>query len=341
MIHESVIEDTKRLYEIISEVKSRLQMALASSANFAADRATSYHSQSAYYNELLKGIEYFKFVCGLSSDFEGKKQEIVNNLIKVSEYIFAKGNLLISITAEDENCNQVMNAIVPFIDMLSDKGNNNFIEAKKCGSAAAWKNCDYKFKLEQKNEGFYYPGQVQYVARTGNYIKDGFKTTGALKVLRSILSREYLWNNVRVKGGAYGCLCGVGSIDGSAYFSSYRDPNLRETNQVYENMADYVTSFDADERDMTKYIIGTMSTVDAPLTPKMDGSRSLNAFLSSITMEDIQKDRDELLSTTKDTIRSLSGIINSIMAQNNLCVIGNETKLKDNKDMFNELKSLF
>jgi presequence protease len=182
--------------------------------------------------------------------------------------------------------------------------------------------------------------QVQYVARTGNYFKAGFSYTGALKVLRVILSYDYLWNNVRVKGGAYGCMCGFSGVDGDAYFTSYRDPNLKETNQIYERIPEYVESFTADERDITKYIIGTFSTLDAPLTPQANGKRSLSMYIAGLTEEELQRERDEILNVTIEDIRALSKTIKAVIDAGNICVIGNENKVMENKELFMEVKNL-
>ena len=137
---------------------------------------------------------------------------------------------------------------------------------------------DILYPYNPKNEAFRYAGQVQYAACTGNFIEAGYHLSGALSVLRSIMSYEYLWQNVRVKGGAYGCMCNFGAFDGTGFFVSYRDPNLRETYDVYKKATDYIKNFKADEREMTKYIIGTMSNEDTPMTPMQKGERSLLVY---------------------------------------------------------------
>ena len=119
---------------------------------------------------------------------------------------------------------------------------------------------------EKKNEGFKTSSKVQYVARAGNFIDRGVEYTGALQILKVILSYDYLWQNIRVKGGAYGCMSGFNRI-GEGYLVSYRDPNLEKTNEVYEGVTEYLKNFTVSDRDMTKYIIGTISNLDQPLTP--------------------------------------------------------------------------
>ncbi|MCD8023738.1 MAG: hypothetical protein LUF30_12455 [Lachnospiraceae bacterium] len=193
--------------------------------------------------------------------------------------------------------------------------------------------------LEKKNEGFTTPGQVQYVARAGNFKKAGFTYTGALNVLKVLMSYEYLWVNIRVKGGAYGAMCGF-YRRGDSYLASYRDPNLRGTNEVFEGIPAYLEKFDADEHEMTKYIIGAISDMDTPLTPAMQGSRSLNAYFAKLTDEQVQQERDEVLTVTPEKIRALAPLVQAVLDENAICVVGNEQKIKEAGDLFYSVKPL-
>ena len=196
-----------------------------------------------------------------------------------------------------------------------------------------------KLTCTKKNEGFKTSGQVQYVAQTGNFKKKGLEYTGALEILKVILSYDYLWMNLRVKGGAYGCMSSF-LRTGDSYFVSYRDPNLAKTNAVYEKIPEYVASFDPDERDMTKYIIGTFGALDTPLNPEAKGSRSMAAYLEHLTYEEIQKERDEILTATPADIRSLSDLIASILSDQCLCVVGNEHAIREESGMFTAIQGL-
>ncbi|MFV0343643.1 MAG: insulinase family protein [Anaerocolumna sp.] len=320
------LDDKKRLLEIISEIKSKLMMHINSAGHSAAvDRAMSYFSQASRFNEETKGISYFKFIEQLEADFVNRSDELVSILQKLMCYIFRKENLIISFTSNEEGLNTLKGKLLPFVEQLKTDPIEQLHE---------------EFDLKRGNEGFKTSGQVQYVARTGNFFQAGFKYTGALDVLKIIMSYDYLWNNIRVKGGAYGCMCGFSYISGNGYFTSYRDPKLKETNQIYEKAADYIRNFTVDERDMTKYIIGTISGIDTPRTPKTKGNVSMGAYMSDTTMEDVQKQRDEILNVTPEDIRKLADLVSAIMAGGNICVIGNENKIEQNKDMFLEVKNL-
>ena len=194
-------------------------------------------------------------------------------------------------------------------------------------------------KVSKKNEGFVTSASVNYVSRVGNFLNHGLSYTGALKVLKTILGYEYLWQEVRVKGGAYG---GFGMLvrTGDGIFTSYRDPNLESTIEIYERASQFVKEFKADEKTMTKFIIGTMSDLDTPLTPRLQGKRSLAGYLSNVTVEDLQKERDEILAATDEDIRNLAGHIEAVMSDGALCVIGTESSINGAKDKFTTIESL-
>ncbi len=327
IIQESKLSDTKRLYEILQEIRSRLQMRINSSGHAVTiGRARSYYSQSAYFTEATEGIRYFEAVKELCDSFEDRKEEMVRNLKELTASIFVKENLFLSITADEEGFNAMKEAFPAFKIRL------------KTGVKAAGKPMIYPVK--QLNEGFTYGGQVQYVSRVGNYCKAGFSQNGALRVLGNILGSEYMYNQVRVKGGAYGGMCGFASLTGEAYFTSYRDPHLKQTDEIYSKAYEFVESFEATEEEMTKYIIGTMSMVDTPLTPSQKGSRSFAAYMSGLTLEEVQKDRDEILSADAKDIRACAALVKSIYEADNLCVLGNENKVQEHKDMFKEVRAL-
>ena len=177
------------------------------------------------------------------------------------------------------------------------------------------------------------------MGRCGNFKKSGFAYTGVLKVLKVIMGYEYLWSNVRVVGGAYGCSAGFGR-NGDSLFTSYRDPHLRKTNQVYEGIPEYLEHFTVEPRDMTKYVIGTISDMDTPLNPAARGRRSLMGYLCGLSAEQLQRERDQVLAASQEDIRSLAPLVQAVLDENCICVLGNEEKLKEESDLFMHLEEL-
>lgn len=331
MLFHTKLGDTKRLKEIVDEMKSKLQMHFNSSGHsVAVDRAMSYYSVHGLFKEITTGIAFYKFIEELLDDFSIKTDNIIARLKDLMQLIFVKKKLMISITSDGEGYQRFTEKLSDFIEKLP----------KEVDAALLASYDRSSLKPEVLNEGFKTAMQVQYVARAGNFMKAGYEYTGALKVLKTILSYDYLWNNVRVKGGAYGCMCGFSGVDGDAYFTSYRDPNLAETNKIYENAVDYIKNFTADERDITKYIIGTFSTLDTPLTPQGKGKRSFSMYIAGINEEELKKEREQVLNVTVEDIRDLHKIVQAVLDAGVICVIGNETKITENKGLFKEVKNL-
>ena len=192
----------------------------------------------------------------------------------------------------------------------------------------------------KKQEGFKSASQVQYVAAAGNFRSRGLSYTGALKVLKVMMGYDYLWNQIRVKGGAYGCMCNFGK-SGDCYFVSYRDPNLKDTLEVYRKAADYIESFKADERTMTQFIIGAISELDVPMNPAARGLYSLSGYMTGVTNEMQQKERDEILTADSEALRGCAAQIRAAMEEHALCAVGNAEKVEKEKAVFEEVRPLF
>ena len=320
------ITDEKRLYEILAQAKSRLQMSLSSAGHsVSAIRAMSYFSKTAYYNDMTGGIALYRVIADYEEHFEEKKGMLIERLDALRKKIFCKERLMVSLTADREGYDAAVKEIGGLKEILGSGAPQAAVPVLNC---------------VKKNEGFLDASQVQYVSRAGNFVKRGFSYTGALRILKVILSYDYLWLNVRVKGGAYGCMSGF-MRNGDSYFTSYRDPNLGKTNEIYENTPEYLKNFDADERDMTKYIIGTISDLDIPLNPSAKGSRSLSAYLTGVTYADVQKERDEVINAEPENIRALADLIEAVLSDHNLCVIGNEDAVKKEKALFDTIEKLY
>ena len=325
IICTSKMDDTKRLYEIIAKMKSRLQMSMTSAGHSTAVmRATSYFSGNAYFQEKIAGIDFYQFIDKIESHFEEEKGKVIENLKLLMKMIFRPENLTVSYTADREGYKGLETEV---------RGLKEMLHTEKVELA------EEKPDYQVKNEGFKTSGQVQYVAAAGNFREGGFEYTGCLRILKVILSYEYLWMNVRVKGGAYGCMSNF-RRSGDSFLVSYRDPNLSKTLEVFRNTPDFIRGFEADEREMTKYIIGTVSELDTPMTPSSKGVLSLEAWFSGITEEDLKKERMQILNAQPEDIRALGDVVACVLDQNRICVIGSEEKIEQEKELFLEVKHL-
>ncbi|WP_286080353.1 insulinase family protein [Parablautia intestinalis] len=326
IILTSRFEDTKRLYEILAEIKSRMQAVMTGAGHSVASiRALSYFSLTAAVSEQISGIPQYRLLEDLLKEFEERKAVLVQNLKDLTQYIFRPENLLVDYTASKESYGGLETAVK---NLKAD-----LYTGKVSGES-------FRPDPVRKNEAFMTAGQVQYVCRAGNFIDKGLPYTGALKVLKVMMGYDYLWNQVRVKGGAYGCMCGF-YRNGDGYFVSYRDPNLKKTVDVYEQAAEYIENVKLDERTVTQFIIGAVSELDTPMTPATKGIYSLGGYLTGLSMEKVQKERDELLATTIDELRGLGRYIRAFMENECLCVVGNGEKIKESEDMFMHVEQLF
>ncbi|NBJ82449.1 insulinase family protein [bacterium 1XD42-94] len=326
ILTRSKLDDEKRLREILNETKSKAQMKLLGAGHTAAvARATSYFSDTSYFNDITGGIGFYQFLEGCVRDYDVRKQEIIAGLKRVMAAMLTRDNMTVSYTADDTGYAHLPDAM----KLLS-------------WSLPLGTGTVYPFATpgKKRNEGFLTSSKVNYVARCGAYHTGSYPYTGALRILKILLSYDYLWINIRVKGGAYGCMSGIGR-SGEGYFVSYRDPNVKESDEVYLGIADYLEQFAADERDMTKYVIGTISDLDMPLSPSLKGARGLSAWYSGVTDEMLQKERNEILSVTVEDIRALAGYVREILKTGAVCAIGNEDKIKSDREMFGELTPLF
>lgn len=328
VLTRSKLEDEKRLGEILMENRSRARMRLEQASHSAAvARATSYFSPAASFNDITGGIGYYHFLeeqCRAYEDKEAQKT-LIAKLKEVCGRLFTREHVQLGYTADEEGYGKLPKAL-PILLRQLPKGDGQ--------------SYPFPFVKGNRNEGFKTSSQVNYVARCGSFEDSKIPYTGALKILKVILNYDHLWQKLRVQGGAYGCMSGFGRSK-EGYLVSYRDPNLRETDQVYRGIPEYLRSFTVDERDMTKYVIGTISELDTPLTPSLKGARALSAYLSGVTDEMLREEREEILDAGQEDIRRLADIVEAILATGSLCAIGNEEKIKAEADLFGTTENLF
>lgn len=325
MLLSSDFTETKRLGELVAQIKARLQANLSSSGHLvAAMRSMSSFSRYALYQDELKGIAFYRSICRIEKELSESPKSVSDKLAAIAKKLFARNRMLISFTGNNEaycNAKPSLEKVIAGFDKMSAVGNQAEVH------------------FNTAKEAFIDASQIQYVAKTGDFICEGYEYTGALRLLRIILSYDYLWINVRVKGGAYGCM-NTFLRSGESYFVSYRDPNLSDTLDVYDRIPEYIKSFSPDERDMTKYIIGTFSALDTPMNPEAKGSRSLSAYLEGITYEQIQKERNEILNAQPEDIRRLADLVEVVLKKDSICVIGNENMIKESAGLFENVEKL-
>ena len=325
IITTTKFDDMNRIKQVIQETKSKLQMRVINAGHeIAMNKAFSKFSYAQEYKNRISGASYYEFICNLEKNFEDNSDEIKSNLIKVYETIFNKNNLIISIVGEEVESEKLLSNINIILDNIKD----SIYEVPKL-----------EYKEAKDVEGLITASNVQYVVKGFNFAKLDYRYSGKMKVLQNILESEYLYPRVRLQGGAYGCYIDMNN-DGNLAFFSYRDPNLTRTIDVYNETYKFLEDVDFSKEDMENFIIGTVGRVYKPLTPDKKGEKAVGDYICNITYEDIQRERDEILNTTIEDIKSYAKMIKSGMDEHYCCVVGNEGKIKENEAIFNKISKL-
>ena len=319
----SRFDDEKRLRELLLQTKVSLRRGLADEGHLTAiARACSYVFGSSCFTEQTSGLSFCRFVEELEENFSERKEEIASRLASLTKKIFARGDVTMSITCEGARADELRGRFDVLWEHLPQSAPAVFVTPKPV----------------VKNEGLKTSGSVQFVARAGSYEKAG-PYTGALRILKSVLSDEYLWQNIRVKGGAYGCMCGFSS-DGRGYLCSYRDPHLKRTLEVYDAIPEYIRTLKLSRAELDDYIIAAIGTMDRPLSPSATGASDMRCLLSGITQEQLQRERDEVMDCTPEDVCRLADYVQCILDSGLVCAVGSSAKIEEDRDVFLTIENL-
>ncbi len=326
MIQNTIFDDKDKIRELIMESKSRQEMSIAQAGHTVTmSRLFSYFSQSGMYNEQTSGLAFYQFISDIEKNFDERIDNLILKLKDIYEKVFHIDNLIVSITQSKEHYDEFIDDFKQFIPIINDEPQMKHI---------------YHFDLSDINEGLLTPANIQYVSKGYNFRQSGAEYTGMMAVFSSVARLDYLWNRIRVQGGAYGAFSAI-SRNGNVFFGTYRDPNLQESLDAFDQVADYFESFKSDEKEMTKYIIGTVAKMDTPLTPSAKGNLAATRYIIGLTYDDIQKTRNEVLNTKPEHIREIAQMIGTVMKENRYCVLGNEKRIKTDESLFDELIQVF
>ena len=331
VILKTKFDNEKRLKELLEELKLRMNRRIVSSGDSVARlRAMSYYSKAYYLRDQIAGLAFYEFISDIVDNFNEKKDEVIAMLYDTVKKVFVKDNMILNFAGDGENFEKVKEYTVDLKKNMFDSS-DDFKE-----QFDGW-----KFVPQQKNEAIVTSGQVQYVTMAGNYNDEGEKEEydGSFFVLGNIMRNKYLWNNIREKGGAYGCNCVIGKT-GDGFFSSYRDPKLKESVEVYKKAPEFIENFNVDEREMRKYIIGTISLLDTPLNAADISGREFTNYMAGVPYESLCKTRLKVLATTPEDIRNLAPKVKKIIDRNNICVVGSKSAIEGSRELFKEIKEL-
>ncbi|MBE0676975.1 MAG: peptidase, partial [Bacteroidales bacterium] len=324
ILFRQILSDKERLSTLLLRHYSDVGIDVENNGMaYASRRLISYFSQSGVYNELTRGLEYYWFLGDIVKRFEADPDAVISEISEVASSLFVRENMTAAVTCNDDD----------YVKWSVELG--RFLETMPSGSA---ERKEWNLEPVKKNEGILSASKVQYVLQGYNFKDLGYEWSGKLNVLNQVLSTEWLQTQIRVIGGAYGGFTNVAPT-GTMLFISYRDPNLKETLDAYKGTVDYLIGFEADEKAMTRFIIGTIAGMDGPETPSMKGNMALTRFLEGRTAAEQQADRDAVLSTTAADISGMSELVKAVLDKNYYCVYGNSDKIEANRNLFSGLIS--
>ena len=309
--------DKDALYNVLLEIKLMLESKFKNAGHaFVARRISSYYNPQSKLASYHSEYEFYLFILELLNNFENKFSEIINQLNTVSNLIFSSSRVLINFVGSEEEYSNYKKDISVYTDKLYND------TEKQDGFTLDFETPGY-------SEGFYFDSLVQYVGL--GYNIDNY--SGSHLVLRHILSLDYLWNNIRVKNGAYGSGA-IFNAFGDFNLWSYRDPNLKETLDIYYNIDKYIKNFISDDKEMNKYIIGTLNTLDVIMSPSALATYSLNLYLTNSPFDKYDEIVEEIKNTNVDDVNKLSSNFNNMKDNAYVCVLGSKEKILSNSDLF-------
>lgn len=321
------LTNAKRIRDVMLEIRSSMEQAFQSSGErLAMDTAQSAFSEEKFRYDLTGRMAFYEFLCDLLDHFEEKKEEIGAKLKEMEQKVYFTDSALISCSADVEGIRLFEEALSEALLSLPKSGEETY--------DLTWSESDRAVKT-----AFVSAAQVNFTAQAGNLLQAGIPYHGALRVLSTILSYDYFWNRIRTQGGAYDSAAYF-LRDGTACFTSYRDPNVRKTFEIYDQIPEYVASFEMDERELEKNIIGTISSLDQPKNPSAKAGAGIGLYLRGITEEQRQKERDQILSCTAEDVRSLSKAMKAVIDQNHISVVGTGSMIREAGDLFDVIRPL-
>jgi hypothetical protein len=325
LLSETRFDEKKRMKDLLLQHQSRLEMSIENRGDqYAGLKVSSYISENGYYNELSKGFSYYWFISDLVKNFDSKYESLIETLNTLYTQIFNKKNLIISVTGDAS----IQAAYKKHAIVVTEALRNEERQVEK-----------YDFDIEVKNEAIVSASSVQYVAKGFTFKPFEEKYKGSMQVLKSILNTDYLHDRIRAQNGAYGC--GISFAEtGKVIATSFRDPKLKETLDIFKDAADYINNLDLDQNTLTQHIIGAMSRIDGAMTPRGQGVLGTSEYISKRTFEDKQKERTEILSTSVEDIKGFSDLLLKGMNETCHCVYGNEGTVKEHAELFDEIKAL-
>ncbi len=302
------LDNRERFQQLVLEEKAAVELRLVPAGSSYVDRRLrSYFHEADWAEEQMSGVSYLLFLRDLVARVENDWEAVLAVLERIRKTLFDRAAMLCNVTAEGAHWSRLQPQLADFLGLLPHAA----------ALPAPWRIADGPLC-----EGLTIPAKVNYVGKGADLYKLGAKPSGANLVIRRYLRTTWLWDKIRVQGGAYGGQCTLDRYSGGFTFVSYRDPNLLRTLDVYDRTAGFLRDADLDAAELTRNIIGTIGEVDTYRLPDAKGFASMQRHLIGDSDEARQRMREEILSTTTADIRAFAGALEQVAAHGRVVVIG-------------------
>ena len=291
-----------------------------------ATRVFSHLSLAARYQEQVNGITAYRVVKDIAINYAEQEEQLLDDLQNMAAILLNRNNMVIGLTAEKEDIQRFQDIGDRLVDALS---------AEQRDPASPPGLPEYP-----DHEAFVTAAEIVFAVQGGTLFREAGQYSGSFEVLKTYLSRDYLWNTVRQMGGAYGCFIQFSPVTGNVGLISYRDPQVRKTYEAYARLPEIIGKIDISADSLEQLIIGTYGAFDPHQSPAARGAAARNEFLSNITTEMKQQRVREITATTIADLRSYEESFARMLGSSHRAIIGNRAKIEHDRELFDTISEL-
>lgn len=308
------LDNRERFRQLVLQEKASMESGLIPGGHRVVNtRLRARFSIADWAAEQMGGVSYLQFLRQLAEQVDSDWSAVLESLQDIRTRLLTRANAICNVTLDETAWKSVQPLLTPFLDSLPAGATTREVWAPPAPPAA---------------EGLTLPAQVNYVGKGANLYDLGYHLNGSVLVTLNLLRNTWLWERVRVQGGAYGGFCLFDQRSGAFTYLSYRDPNLLTTLDNYDNSAAFLRDVELSEDEVVKSIIGTIGDFDAYQLPDAKGFTSLQRYLANDTDADRQRLRDEVLSTDADDIRAFADMADLVRQHGAVVVLGAESAIR-------------
>jgi hypothetical protein len=310
VLHGARLDDRERVRQLLLEEKAQTEEGIIPSGHSIVDsRLRASFTDAGWINEQTGGISYLFFLRDLLANFDERWSDVRDRLRGLQGRLFKQRNVVVNATIDEGGFGQFR----PHLERLVGGMGEGEVEV------AEWER-----DFAPGGEGLTMPAQVHYVGKGGNLYEMGYEFHGSALVISRFLRTSWLWDRIRVQGGAYGAFCRLDRLSGVFTFLSYRDPNLERTVQAFDDTAKFLREVPLPREEIEKGILGAIGDLDAYLLPDAKGYVSLVRSLTGQSEAILDRIRAEVFETKEEHFRAFADVLDRFNDKATVAVLGGE-----------------